>query len=312
MLFRSGPTETTVWSTIKDLTNTSNITIGTPIANTQIYILNKDLNIMPIELPGELYIGGVGVSKGYLNREKLTKEKFIQNPFISDDIIYNTGDLASWNPNGEINCLGRSDFQVKIRGLRIELGEIEKQIMQYPNISNVIVCAKKDDLDREFLCGYFVASTRISISELKSFLSEFLPNYMVPSYFMQLDDFKYTPNGKIDRKSLPVPQISSSSNIIKPETPTEIKLVNLFEKLLCISPISITDNFFEIGGDSILALKLQIELLNQNIEITYADIFKYSTVKELALKIDSTSKSKMCITDNDYDSNLDTLLAKIQ
>ncbi|MCI8482443.1 MAG: amino acid adenylation domain-containing protein [Clostridia bacterium] len=305
-----GPTETTVWSTIKDMTNKKKITIGTPIANTQIYILNKDLNLVPIGMSGDLYIGGVGVSKGYLNRDKLTNDKFVNNPFIENDIIYNTGDLASWNFDGEINCLGRSDFQVKIRGLRIELGEIEKQILQYQNISNAVVCAKTDSLNRQFLCGYFVASSRISTPDLKNYLGKFLPNYMIPSYFMQLDDFKYTPNGKIDRKSLPTPKMNTSNTIISPETPTEFKLVALFEKLLCVSPISITDNFFEIGGDSILALKLQIELLNQNIDITYADIFKYSTVKDLALKIDANATLQVSISDNDFDDNLNNLLEK--
>lgn len=302
-----GPTETTVWSTIKDMTNTDNITIGKPIGNTQIYILDKDLNPVPIGVSGELYIGGSGVTNGYLNRNTLTKEKFIVSPFNNNSIIYNTGDLASWNNNGEINCLGRADFQVKIRGLRIELGEIEKQILQYPDINNAVVCVKSDQLSRDFLCGYFTSKSRISISELKDYLGKFLPNYMIPTFLIQLKDFKYTPNAKIDRKALPMPKINNNNSIITAETPNEVKILDIFENLLGVSPISITDNFFEIGGDSILALKLQVELLNNNIDISYADIFKYNTVKDLALKIDSNN-NKPVIKDTNYDTNLNEIL----
>ena len=305
-----GPTETTVWSTIKDLTNTSNITIGTPIANTTCYILDKDLNMVPIGVPGELYIGGDGVSNGYLNRENLTKEKFINNPFVKNDIIYNTGDLASWNDNGEINCLGRSDFQVKIRGLRIELGEIEKQMLEYPGIIKSVVNVKKDNLDRQMLCGYFVANTRVSISDLRDHLSRYLPNYMVPSYLMQLDDFNYTPNGKIDKKALPTPKIEVSKTIIAPETSLEKLIASLFEELLGVSPISINDNFFEIGGDSILALKLQMKLLNNNINISYSDIYRYNTVKELALKIETIQNTYKAVLDDEYDfTNINSVLS---
>ena len=280
-----GPTETTVWSSIKDLTEINSINIGKPIANTQMYILDKALNILPIGIPGELYIGGTGVSNGYLNRNKLTSEKFINNKYIPNDIIYNTGDIAKWLPNGEIDCLGRSDSQVKLRGLRIELGEIEKQILSFPNIDNSAVCIKTDASDRQFLCGYFISKERISTSELKNYLSKFLPNYMVPSFLIQLEKFKYTPNGKIDKNSLPKPDIAVNSNIILPETDTERKLSKIWEELLQLSPISIDESFFNIGGDSILALKMQIELLNNNINISYADIFKYNTIKDLALRL---------------------------
>ncbi len=286
-----GPTETTVWSSIKDLTEINSINIGKPIANTQMYILDKALNILPIGIPGELYIGGTGVSNGYLNRNKLTSEKFINNKYIPNDIIYNTGDIAKWLPNGEIDCLGRSDSQVKLRGLRIELGEIEKQILSFPNIDNSAVCIKTDASDRQFLCGYFISKERISTSELKNYLSKFLPNYMVPSFLIQLEKFKYTPNGKIDKNSLPKPDIAVNSNIILPETDTERKLSKIWEELLQLSPISIDESFFNIGGDSILALKMQIELLNNNINISYADIFKYNTIKDLALRIDTINTS---------------------
>ena len=192
--------------------------------------------------------------------------------------------------------MGRSDFQVKIRGLRIELEEIETKILQFPNIEKVVVCVKRDKHGRDFLCAYFVSPERISIPELKKYLTQFLPTYMVPNKFMQLQDLIYTPNGKIDRKSLPEIELEiEKHDIVLASTPTEIKLSKLFEELLGISPISIYDNFFEIGGDSMLALKLQIALLNDNINVTYADIFKFNTISSLAHKIDTSESNENTI-----------------
>jgi len=287
-----GPTETTVWSTIKELSNTDTITIGKPIGNTQVYILDSDNNLVPIGVPGSLYIGGDGVSKGYLHKPELTSEKFINNPFIDNDVIYNTGDLARWTTDGEIICLGRSDFQVKLRGLRIELEEIENNIENFPNISKAIVCIKTDSFGRQFICAYFTATTKVSLPKLRAFLNNYLPSYMIPSYYSQLSSFTYTPNGKIDRKKLPEPVFNTSSKeLIAPSTETEKKLSEIFEKLLKISPISVDDNFFEIGGDSLLALKLQIELLKLGFSIPFADIYKYNSVRQLATHMDSLNSS---------------------
>lgn len=287
-----GPTETTVWSTIKELSNTDTITIGKPIGNTQVYILDSDNNLVPIGVPGSLYIGGDGVSKGYLHKPELTSEKFINNPFIDNDVIYNTGDLARWTTDGEIICLGRSDFQVKLRGLRIELEEIENNMENFPNISKAIVCIKTDSFGRQFICAYFTATTKVSVPKLRAFLNNYLPSYMIPSYYSQLSSFTYTPNGKIDRKKLPEPVFNTSSKeLIAPSTETEKKLSEIFEKLLKISPISVDDNFFEIGGDSLLALKLQIELLKLGFSIPFADIYKYNSIRQLATHMDSLNSS---------------------
>lgn len=308
-----GPTETTVWSSIKDLTNSEQITIGKPIGNTYFYILDNNLNPLPIGIPGKLFIGGLGVSNGYFNRFELTKSKFINNPFEKNSIIYDTGDIAKWTNTGEAICLGRSDFQIKIRGLRIELGEIESKILQFPNIKKSIVCVKSDSLNRQFLCAYFVSDQRISISELKNYLNSFLPNYMIPNFLMQVSDFPYTPNGKINRHALPDFNIqNNTNNIILPHTKTQKQISAIFEKLLCISPISIDDNFFEIGGDSILALKLQIELLNRNINISYADIFVHNTIRKLSEKIDTLIDESYQLGDNEnYDySKINTFLNK--
>ncbi len=305
-----GPTETTVWSSVKDLTFTNDITIGKPIANTQMYVLDSKYNLVPVGVPGELFIGGDGISTGYFNKDTLTNERFVSNPFKEGTFIYKTGDLVKWLPSGEIEYIGRTDFQVKLHGLRIELGEIETALLKFPAITNCVVCMKTDSLDRQVLCAYIISSERVSISNLKNYLSSILPAYMVPTYIMQLDKFKFTPNGKIDRNALPSPTTSlEKKDIVLPETKTEQLLLSLWENLLGISPISIDDKFFTIGGDSILALRLQIELLNKNITVSYADIFKYDTIKSLALRIDSMSTTKTCYL-AETDNNIQEILAK--
>ena len=183
----------------------------------------------------------------------------------------------------------------------MNFGEIEKQILAFGNITNCVVTAKKDSNNRIILCAYFTSDIKISISNLKSFLRKILPSYMVPVYLIQLEEFKYTPNGKLDQKALPVPKfMQNKQNIILPETETEKKISLIIEGLLGVSPISITDNFFDIGCDSLTALRMQIDLLNEGINVSYADIFKHSSIKELALKIDSDSTDITVIDDYDY------------
>lgn len=301
-----GPTETTVGSTLKDLTNTNKITIGKPLANTRVLVLDNDLNPVPYNVPGTLYIGGDGVSLGYLNRPELTAEKFIN---YNGELIYNSGDLAKFLPNGELACLGRTDFQVKVRGLRIELGEIEKAICSYRGVKDSVVTVKNID-GREILCGYFVADARVSLSTLKKSLSKKLPNYMIPSYLLQLDTFKYTPNGKIDRKDLPDP-VFESKEIIAPKTDLETKILNIWRSILSINEISTDDNFFDIGGDSLYALKMQIELMKENLNINYGDIFKNNTIISLAefLEKDKDSNDMPIYSKKDF-KNVSKLLKK--
>ena len=272
-----GPTETTIGSTLKDLTDTNTITIGEPMPNTQIFVLDKDLNFVPYNVPGMLYIGGDGVSIGYKNRPELTSEKYIN---YNSNRIYNSGDLVKLLPNGELVCLGRADFQVKIHGLRIELGEIESDICNYKGIKTAVVTVKKVE-GRDILCGYFVADGRVSIPLLKKSLAKKLPNYMVPNYLVQLENFNYTPNGKIDRKILPEP-IFKAKEIILPKTELENKILNIWRTILSLEGISTNDNFFEIGGDSLSALKMQIELMKNNFNVNYGDIFKNNTIHDLA------------------------------
>ena len=272
-----GPSETTIGSTVKRLTNSTKITIGKPVANTQILVLDNDMMPVPVNVPGRLFIGGDGVSLGYINKPEKTASVFIN---YNGNRVYDTGDLAKILPNGELEGLGRTDFQVKIRGLRIELGEIENQINKYKNVINSVVAVKNIN-GRDILCGYFKAEGRISVSNLKAEISKKLPNYMVPTYLIQLSDFEYTPNGKIDRKQLPIPKIEKKE-IIKPKTSTEKKLYRIWKNILGIEQISIDDNFFDIGGDSLCALKMQLELMKININVNYGDIFTYNTIQELA------------------------------
>lgn len=295
-----GPSETTVFSSFTDVTNYRKMTIGKPLANSQIYILDKDLNLVPRGVAGELYISGDGVGKGYLYKEELTQESFIKDPFNKNNIMYKTGDSGKILPNGEIDYIERIDNQVKIRGLRIELEEIENKILQYPGIEKVKV-VKQTMQNREFISAYFIAHIRIRISELRNFLANNLPVYMIPSYFTALDEFPYTPNGKIDKNALPLPKAINGKlkEIKKAKTEIQRQLVEIWEKVLNISPIGITDNFFELGGDSILAMNLHIELLKLSPKITYADIFNNPTILEQEKIITNVNKKSMTYIDKE-------------
>ncbi len=307
-----GPTECTVYASFKDLTDTDEINIGTPVANSHMYILDNNMNVLPIGVPGNLYISGDGVGKGYLNRDNLTEEKFINDLFNPGKIMYDTGDVAKFMPNGDVYYIGRSDFQVKIHGLRIELEEIEKQISSFKNISTSAVCVKKDSSQRDILCAYFIADRIISINNLKEYLRKKLPTYMIPLYFKQITEFKHTPNGKIDRKNLPTPEFAKNiTKIISPETETEKLLTKIVQNILAINPISITDNLFDLGADSLTALRLQIDLLSEGINVPYSDIFKYNTIKDLALRIDSNINTEVTLHDDNYDyTKINDLLSK--
>ncbi|MBQ3145142.1 MAG: amino acid adenylation domain-containing protein [Clostridia bacterium] len=284
-----GPSETTVFSSLTDVTNQKDINIGKPLYNTQMYILDKFMNPTPIGIPGELYISGDGVGYGYVNNENLTQKSFIKNLFIDNTIMYKTGDLCKFLDNGEIYYLERVDNQVKIRGLRIELGEIEAKMLEYPNILKAKVIKQTID-NREFIAAYYISNKRIKINELRRHLSTSLPKYMVPSYFTPMSEFPYTPNGKIDKKALPIPNgilNSSKEKYVAPKTDLEIRIASIWEKLLNTKPIGINDNFFELGGDSILAMNLNIELLKISDKTTYSDIFNFPTISSLAKKIES-------------------------
>ncbi len=283
-----GPAETTVWSTNAEVTN-DDITIGKPIANTQIYILDKDSNPVPIGVAGELCIAGAGVGKGYLNRPELTAEKFVPNPFATEEnhhgkIMYHTGDLACWRADGEIEYLGRIDTQVKIRGLRIELGEIESVMSSFKGIQFTAVADKRDENNRQYLVGYYTADEDLMIDEkkLRQYLGMKLPKYMIPNYFMRLKKMPMTPSGKTDRKNLPIPDFTVQiSEYIAPETEQKEKLCHLMEKLLHAERIGVDDDFFELGGDSLSAIEYVAKAHSLGVDFALQNVFDYPTVRQL-------------------------------
>lgn len=282
-----GPAETTVWSTNALVSNTD-ITVGKPIANTQIYILDQNRQLLPIGVAGEICISGDGVGKGYLNRPDLTAERFIPNPFVKGRTMYCTGDLALWRYNGEIEYLGRIDTQVKIRGLRIELSEIESVMSSFAGIKLAAVTDKRDDTGRQYLVGYYTSDVDIDETALRKLLSSKLPKYMVPNYFMQLDEMPMTASGKTDRKNLPVPDLTNSTDdYVAPETENEKIVCALLEEMLKVDKVSVSDDFFGLGGDSLMAIEFVTKAHNKGIDFSLQSVFDHPTARELCNELES-------------------------
>ena len=297
-----GPTETTVYSTFKDVTNCDSITIGKPINNTQIYILNDNNKIQPIGLIGEICIGGDGVGSGYYKNEEKTKSVFIKNPYGSD-IIYKTGDLGYWRSDGELVCLGRKDYQVKIRGYRIELDDISNNILNFDSIEKCVVVDKTDSKGKKYLCAYFVSSKEIDIYELKKYLVNILPHYMIPSYFIQLDKLPLTINHKVDRKALPEPSINDfagNSNDIEPKSKAEKELCMIFKKCLSIKKIGIENDIFEYPIDSLDIIKVQTMMLKYNYKLNTQDFYRFRTIKKLAEEIENKKMQQITPEEIEY------------
>lgn len=290
-----GPSETTIFSSFKDVTDLEIITIGTPINNTQIYILGKDLNLLPIGNIGEIYIAGDGVGKGYLNREDLTSQSFILNPFIPNTIMYKTGDLGLWLKNGEILCKGRADNQIKLRGLRIELGEIEESINSFDKIANIksAVILKKV-ADKVTLNAFISSNSQIDIANLKEYLSKILPTYMIPNTFTILEKMPFTPNGKIDRKALNSYKICNNqvSDISYSAPRNEIENIILasIKKKLNIENLGIDNNIFDYGADSLAIINILTDLFHYNFNLKVYDFYKYPTVRQLYDNLLNTSQ----------------------
>ena len=268
------------------------VPIGKPIANTQLYILNPQLQPVPIGEAGELHIGGVGLARGYHNRPELTAEKFIRNPFSTNRRarLYKTGDLARYLPDGNIEYLGRLDHQVKIRGFRIELGEIEAVLSQHPAVQETIVVAREDTPGDKRIVAYLVSKTETppTISDLHAHLKQKLPDYMVPSAFVILKEMPLSPNGKIDRKALPAPDQSRpqlKDGYVAPQTDPERILAEIWAEVLGIQPIGIHDNFFELGGDSIRVIQIIARAQQQGLAITLEQLFEQQTIHRLARQL---------------------------
>ena len=294
-----GPTETAVWSAMKSLRNSEEITIGKPISNTQIYILDNNLKHMPIGVRGEIYISGDGVSKGYLNNKELTDKSFIKNPYSEGTLMYKTGDLGLFKYDGEIICLGRVDNQVKIRGLRIELGEIEEKISKINGINSCAVVKKGDNSSHEFLCAYYTSNVELDLINIRRELEKELPQYMVPNYFIHMENLPYTPNGKIDRKNLPEPDIKKiKKEVIFARNEIDSKLIEIFKDTLSINVVSIKDSFFELGGDSLSAINLCSRINKEfKIELSIKDIFDLLFVQDIsdliAKKLDNNQEKSI-------------------
>jgi len=265
-----------------------NLPIGRPLANCQVYLLDRNLNPVPVGVSGELHVGGICVGQGYLNRPEQTAQKFISNPFSSEPgaRMYKTGDFARYLPSGEIEFLGRGDDQVKIRGFRVELGEIESALAKQVGIREVAVVAREDRPGEKRLIAYLVPDpgTKISAAELRRKLQQHLPEYMLPSAFVMLDAMPLTPNGKIDRRGLPAPEADSGTGSATAATDTlQVKLVKIWEDVLGKKPIGIHDNFFELGGHSLLAARLMHrtgQALGKTVPL--AMLFQAPTIEQLA------------------------------
>jgi amino acid adenylation domain-containing protein/non-ribosomal peptide synthase protein (TIGR01720 family) len=291
-----GPTETSVCATVEKWTDeTRKVTIGRPIANTQVYILDSHLQPVPIGVPGELHIGGMGLARGYLDRPELTQEKFIPNPFSNypDSRLYKTGDLGRYLPDGNIEYLGRIDNQVKLRGFRIELGEIEALLKQNEVVQVACVIVREDNLGDKRLVAYVVHQKEVALTpkELRQFLKEKLPEYMIPSAFVILESLPLTPNGKIDRRALPAPEYGSqlSDKYVAPRTFIEDTLATIWAQVLRVKEVGIDDNFFELGGDSILSISIIARAKQAGLQLTVKQLFAHQTIAELAA-VTGTSK----------------------
>ncbi len=287
----------------------SQITIGKPIGNTQVYILDKYGNQTPIGVTGELCIAGDGVGAGYLNRPELTAEKFVDNPFGKGK-MYKTGDLAYWRDDGNIVYVGRNDFQVKIRGLRIELGEIESAICQNENVSQAVVVVRKDETGRQLICAFYTEKNKSDLAEIKKNISEKLPKYMMPHIFTVLDEMPLTSSGKINRKALPEIDLSNvGSNIeyVKPTGKQEKKIASLMEQVLGYSPIGLYDSFFDLGGDSLKAIEFVSKAHNEGIYFDLQNVFDYPTTQALCEYIKSGDKSNTQYKVQDFEKYTEIL-----
>ncbi len=284
-----GITETTVHVTYKEIgeeeigKNISNI--GRPIPTLSCYVLDKNRNLVPVGVPGEMYVGGEGVARGYLNRAELTAERFIASPFRPGERLYRSGDLVKILESGELEYIGRTDEQVKIRGYRIELSEVERALESNPDVSSAVVLAKANGEGGMELVAYLTAKEALSVADLRYNLGRLLPAYMLPSHYVQMDSLPLTPNGKVDKRSLPEPAaigMDTGVRYVAPQNTTEEKCVEVWQEVLGKSNIGVRDNFFELGGDSIKVLRM-LALLRKvtNLDISISDIYKNNTIATL-------------------------------
>jgi amino acid adenylation domain-containing protein len=306
-----GPSEATTYSTVCSIKDENLISIGRPIDNTRIYILDEVLNLQPVGVVGEVCIAGAGLSRGYLHRPELTAEKFIANPFINNERFYKTGDLGRWLPDGNIEFIGRKDDQVKIRGYRIELGEIENALRGHQDIESAVVVAITGKQGAKELAGYVTSCQTLTASQLRAFLNDRLPAYMVPDHFVQLQKLPITPNGKIDKKALPYPDgiaLSTNEQYIAPCNEIEQTLVSIWQQVTGKERIGIRDNFFDIGGNSMKLLKMN-RLINKAFgrKIPVVILFRLPNIKDLAGYLSADVKNETAEADEDAKMAVDIM-----
>lgn len=282
-----GPTETTVWSAVSKVESGQPVVVGRPIARTRLYVLDSTLQLVPIGVPGELYIGGDGLARGYFHRPELTQERFVTDPFSTEPSarMYRTGDQVMRLADGTLKFFGRLDHQVKIRGFRIELGEIESKMRSYPGIAKPVVIVREDQPGEKRLVAYFLGEMDISTAALRAHLAETLPEYMVPTVYMRLEALPLTPNGKLDRKALPAPQVSGgeADSLLEPRNSNERALVRIWCEMLNLKQVGMRDNFFDLGGHSLLAVRV-IGIVNKTLNgfLTIPVFYRDPTIEGMA------------------------------
>ncbi|MEI8055437.1 MAG: amino acid adenylation domain-containing protein [bacterium] len=326
-----GPTENTTFScalkiTKENLIGINTVSIGAPLTNRMAYVLDKNLNPLPIGAIGELYVAGEGLARGYLNHPNLTAEKFISNLFQTKEEklqqnknsrLYKTGDLVRWLPDGNIEYIGRNDFQVKVRGYRIELGEVENKLLSYPDVKQAVVLVKERTIEQtsdKYLLAYYVADKKLDETRIYAYLAAQLPEYMLPQMLTYISKLPLTINGKLDKNALPEPELVNSHNYVAPETQLQNQIIKVWSEILGITKesIGIADSFFSLGGNSILTINLvaQLSKIKECKNIKVADIFKYTTVEQLTKLIEPNNGDKNIIFAKTR-KNIDTEIAII-
>lgn len=281
-----GPTEATVYCTIKDLTHCDGaVSIGGPLNNYRIYLLDKCLNLVPIGVAGEICISGDSLAQGYMHQPELTQERFVPNPYEPGQVMYKTGDYGRLTITGDIEFIGRMDYQVKIRGYRVELGEIEHALLQNEAVMGAVVIDREDVSGKKYLCGYVTSRSPLDIKALKSSLSRQLPEYMVPARFVRLEQIPLTPNGKIDRRALPEPDSlmgGGERSVTEPRNKTDSSLISIWRKVLQIDSVGIDDDFFDLGGDSLTIIEVQVEMLPHGWRLNTQAFYECTTIRQLS------------------------------